>query len=436
VKFLHGGPNLRGKIMNFLHGILLLLTLCIVSLNSYGAIWEVENSWSQEWETRYSEWMKSPKVHSNIFAKGQTYQGGLGDCADTAYALRIIFSFENKLPFSMNHPMGARRGQKKILSQSSKIYDRISSPERRVVKFIKYIGDSVGSVNLNLFDTFPVRLQTIHAGDIFSYKKGRRRTSVRHVYTLKDVNRYGNFDVIYSTQALARHGAPLTYSENKTFVNLPHPNWGFKRFYWPQHLTSGPQAMPSTRGYSLEQYGHADRMRSKDFFKFVKQQIKTDVETPDKVIKRHLNNICKESTARIEYVNQGIRRLNELNGRCMDYRDYDTFSTPSRDTTLRATFSIFKEEYLEMADNGELREVSNLNRSLANAILFSENLPNVEEDLMDFCPINYRGQIRIHLHEMYRRINEGLLSFHPNDGIELRWGERSGPRTSCRAFYE
>ena len=77
----------------------LSLALTFSSINIQAAVWEDTQSWSLEYEQKFSAWMQSPAVKENMFTSASSpYYGINTDCADTAYALRAIFAFENKLP--------------------------------------------------------------------------------------------------------------------------------------------------------------------------------------------------------------------------------------------------------------------------------------------------------------------------------------------------
>ena len=58
------------------------------------------------------------------------YYGISTDCADTAYALRAIFAFENKLPFAITNPSG-NRGASLSLNNKSKKFDSAGPENKR-----------------------------------------------------------------------------------------------------------------------------------------------------------------------------------------------------------------------------------------------------------------------------------------------------------------
>jgi hypothetical protein len=404
---------------------------------AWAQIWTDTNTWNEDWERRYSSFVNSSKVTERMFVDSSSpYYGVEADCADAAYALRVIFAYQNSLPFAIRNPSGVRRGEPAYHNFNNRItrFNHIRNPERRLVEFINYIGSSVGSENLTRNDTFPVAINSIRGGDIFTYRiRARFNNFIRHVYNLKAVNPTGTFDVIYSTQAIADKGLPMIRRREREFAQLPHDAWGFRRFRWPEEVGLAISNIPSSRGNSNEQYDlvrqHGDR-----FFREVRNRLATVDETPNDRLQRSLNNLCIEAQARVDFVNQGLEYLRNNGNRCMDYAAYDAYSTPARDEALNQTFLRTKETYEEIVRNRQDGRVSRDILRHAEAIF--ANGRGFESELLRFCPINYRAGVSIDLAELHRRQNAGRLSSHPNDPIEHRWGENTRiSRTRCRAFY-
>ena len=84
----------------------LLLLICsavyLMAGNAQAAVWSENNSWDQTWEDRYSDWVKT-SFNEDVFTQG-SYKGIATDCADAVYAARLIFAFENQLPFVILDP--------------------------------------------------------------------------------------------------------------------------------------------------------------------------------------------------------------------------------------------------------------------------------------------------------------------------------------------
>ncbi len=413
--------------------LLVLFGLATFTTNAQASVWNDTNNWDDYYEEQFANWMGSHEVYERMFIDSNSpYSGIRADCADAAYALRAIFAYENSLPFAINDPSGSRSGRT-INNRLSK-WDHISYGPRRVVAMINTIGLSVGSENLSHYDTYPVKIKNIRPGHIFSYKiQARFGKYIRHVYNIKDINPVGTFDTIYSTQAIADKGLPMTRRRDKEFINAPHEPWGFRAFKWPQHISTSVDRLPSYYESSDEQFGLVGQLGSEGFFKYVKRAVSTVNETPEQQMRRAFNNVCEESIARIEYVNQALTHLRSIGGRCMDYGEYDAYSTPSRDSTLKKTFEKFQEIYEDLASQGQLAEVTPNILLAAQTVFDGYGLELAE--LRDMCSINYRPGVSIDLATLWYRINNNMLSSHPNDLVELRWGEKTSPKTRCRRWY-
>ncbi len=405
-----------------------LLATYLITFTTLAAVWTADNQWSEEYEAKYSEWMTTSQVHADLFVdKKSPYYGLRADCADAVYALRAIFSFENSLPFAINNPSGGRTS--KYLTNDSTAFDKYSDPHERVIAFLNNLGESVGTENLSRMDTYPIKLSSINPGTLFTYKiKGRFRRVIRHAYTIKDIQSTGSFDLIYSTQAIKKEKLPMNYRLGKELVNLPQTVWGFRKFKWPSKLYVANSSLPESFAYSEEQYSLAKELGQNKFFTYVKNLLKTEDETPNKMITRVLKNICQEATARIGYVDQGVAYNNSRSGRCMDYTDYDIYSTPARDKALKAAYEALVYNWSEV---GEIVTDNNL------AIVVESILNNTQQDralVQDYCPITVEGLGTYDLAQIWNRIQEGTLSSHPNDTLSARWGE-PGKRTRCKVWY-
>jgi hypothetical protein len=417
--------------------ILLSCTLIFSSL-SYAAVWEDTESWSMEWEIKYQEWMKTDAVHRNMFVSPESkYNGMMADCADAAYALRAIFSLENKLPFKVINPSGNRNGiYRHLTNRTDKFDDAGATPEKRLVALINYLGHMVGTEHLSHHDTYPVKIDSVNSGTLFTYKYKMwyNINAIRHTYNIKDVTKYGDFDVIYSTQAIVKDSLPMIRRKAHNFSNLPHGAWGFKRFKWPEYDGRSNDELPRELAYSEEQFKMADKMGDR-FFRFVKNQLKEEDENPHQLLYRKLQGLCQEAMDRIEYVNQGWNHHLRIDGQCMNYEDYDAYSTPSRDRALKMSFERLHNDYKYVVSIGLDTLVKKRLIQVIEAIFEEKDGPNTTEDLNNLCSLEYRPGVSINLATLWYRIEKNRLSSHPNDSIEHRWGEKKWGRTDCKKWY-
>jgi hypothetical protein len=419
--------------------LIVILVSAFFSQAANSSVWQASNTWDMQWEEKFAQWMMSAKVHKNIFVgKNSPYYGIKADCADASYALRAIFSMENSLPFQVKDPSGSRRGFNGLSNETNK-FDYAGAKEKRLVAFINYLGASVGTEHLNYHDTLPVKIESVSPGMLYTYKIKRAfNKSIRHAYNIKDITETGDFDVIYATQAIAKKGLPLNYRRGFAFSNAPQTVWGFKRFKWPSELRSSASVYPEDYGYSQEQFDLAKSLGARGFFRHVKNTLKLADQTPLELLQSKMKTLCRAANDRVEYVNQGLEHHRQTRGRCMNYADYDAYSTPSRDKSLQNDFENLFYEMSVLENSGEFREVGYAYWDLLQEIRSGQAQGrdrNLDSELMNLCSITYKAGATIHLAELYRRMDAGLLSSHPNDEMAQRWGETGRNRTRCRVWY-
>lgn len=418
------------------HGCILFAFSMIFSVASNAAIWEDTRSWTIADEDKFSRWMQSEAVNETMFTDSKSRYFGINtDCADTSYALRAIFAYENSLPFAVTNPSGSRSG--KTINNRQTNYDHLKTSEEKLIRLINDIGESVGTENLAFYDTYPIQLKSIQPGSLFTYKiKARFRNFIRHAYNIKNINPVGTFDVIYSTQANKEKKLPLIRRKEREFENLPHSPWGFRKFRWPEHLGRELSVIPQELGPSMEQYDLATSLSEKDFFKLVRTSVATIDESNAQRVVRSLKSACQESIARIEYVNQAIEHLNNTGNACMNYELFDAYSTPARDKALAEMYDKLNVSYKEAKKSGDLNIIPASTLLIVEEILDQGIFAAKDEsqNLKDFCEIEYKAGTKIGMKTLYKRILSNDLSSHPNDTIDIRWGEK-GKKTNCKRWY-
>ena len=296
------------------------------------------------------------------------------------------------------------------------------------------IGDSVGTENLAHFDTYPIAIKSIIPGSLFMYKiPANFGNFIRHTYNIKGINPVGTFDVIYSTQANKAKGLPLIRRKEIEFDHMPNDPFGFRKFRWPEHLGAELSAIPKELGPSNEQFTLAKSLGQAGFFKYVTKTLSSSNETPNARLTRSFKSVCAEAQARIDYVNQGLNHLKEIQNKCMNYEEFDTYSTPARDQSLKVLFNKFEEAYNDISAKGEIQNTPAQLRDFTE-IIFKNRTENNSE-LTTACPINYRTGVTINLAQLWKRISSGIVSSHPNDRVEARWGETNKDTTQCKRWY-
>lgn len=117
----------------------------------------------------------------------------------------------------------------------------------------------------------------------------------------------------------------------------------------------------------------------------------------------------------------------------MNYEEFDSYSTPARDQSLKDLFEKFERTHEEVLKENMENKVSPELLEFAEIIFNNKTVTN--SDLLTACPINYRPGVSIDLATLWKRMKKDQLSSHPNDTVEVRWGESSKKGTKCKRWY-
>lgn len=413
-------------------GTLILLTL-LYAFSLKAAIWihDSNRQWDNHWQQAYSQWIEN-EVNGTYFKDlGEPYASLYLDCADTHYALTAYFARAHRLPFSVNSGRTTN-----LLSR----FDHILDPDQRLSAFIDYLQNHYGTESLVHKDSYPPPLDQLMPGDLFMWKTGSKGNHTRHTYIIKKINSNGAFDVLYSTQASAALYKPLRLRQNFMFRKAPKNTgqdknrWGFRRMKLPQHSKLKQEAVP---GASLSQYELARNSSSLHFFIQVQEANQMALETPEETFNRLFQSLCSSVIDRIDIVNKGLKQRDKLNGQCMDFRDYDTHSTPARDSGIMSDYDRLEYYLNKFSEEGSLYDINSETRKLIMAI-FSNALSEAgKEKLYEYCPINFGPQPehKTELSAFREALFSSQVSYHPNDSLLQRWGFDYSPRTTCQEFY-
>lgn len=414
----------------------LLILVCFFCLQSraWSDVWVDTQPWNDEWETKFSEWVKSKEVTKEMFvSKSSRYRGVVADCADVAYAFRAIFAYKNNLKFSAKNPMATATSTVKVLSNRMTRFDTITNPDRRLVAFLNYLGEILGSETLSANDSYPLKIDQIRPSDVFLYKVKKKNAFIRHNYNIKNIDPRGNFEVIYSTQAIRDARTAMI----QRVVGLYHApvayKWGFRRYDYGVSADQS-NSLKSRSAMSHEQYAMATKLGERGFFANVKAQLRQEIESPDAMMMGQLKEYCDQVKERIDVVNKGIAHRKALGGKCMEYADFDAHSTPSRDGRLKDIVSNLGQDYAELTQV-QKGQLSGSTLEMMEALYSKSPSTSALASLAAFCPISYRADVQLNLRVLRLRISKGLLSSHPNDTTEIRWGEKTNGKTACKTFY-
>ena len=312
------------------------LTHSMINPSTHASVWDSQKSWTNDEEIKFGQWIESTQVHPQMFsAPSSPYHGVTLDCADLMYALRAIYAFENKLPYQVKNPVASATSKTPFFTNNMALWDKLP-PNKRLIKFLNYLNASLGTETLSLFDSYSPTIKSIRSGSFYMWKVVLGTGEiVRHTYVIKSINPKGNFDLIYSTQSAAAAGRALYYHLNTQISSVYAPkikNWGFRKMKWPQHYQSNG-IRPADE--NLEQYTLAAKLSGKEFFKLIKRTLQKTTETNSEFLKRSVKSLCDQLIDREVEVKSANTFVNSINQRCLNYQEYDAYSTPSRDLAFK-----------------------------------------------------------------------------------------------------
>lgn len=238
---------------------LLIVLLSLIWLKpSFSSVWEVENQWDNSWDQAYREWVKSDKVHRKLFTKkGTVFYNFPTDCADFLYVLRMVFAYQNKLPFVITAPSDYN-DENGILSQASHKWDHIEDQKKRLKAFMHYVSQEKGTNSL-VKDTFPLAVKEITSGDVYVTRwKLIFFGTNNHSYLIKEIGGDGN-GLFYASDAPRDVRKLAKTKKYPDFVYKSKP-WGYRRWRRPEHILIPEGDIPLELGLSYEQYDILDEV--------------------------------------------------------------------------------------------------------------------------------------------------------------------------------
>ena len=330
---------------------IVFLLLFMFGAQAQAQIWVADKAWNQSWENKYAQWVAG-NVGPNFFKElGGNYAKLRIDCADAHYALKAYFAFHNGLEFAVD---GGN------VTNNMTRFNNISNPEGRLIEFIKYMAGHLGTESLAHKDTYPVAINAVQPGDLFMYKIGTNGNFTRHAYIIKNINVDGTFDVIYSTQDRMRKGLPLNRRQSYMFTKAPTNrggdanHWGFRRTKLPQHSTIAQEGLSIS---DFSQYALARQVDNITFFREVRRIHQSVKESPNMALKRNFDTVCSAAQDRVDIVTNAVKFVASVGGRCLAYQEYDTYSTPSRDSGIKDNFKNYEIDFVEVMNNGHANKV-------------------------------------------------------------------------------
>lgn len=389
---------------------------------SQAAVWQETQSWTPEWEQKYSTWVQN-EFNEDIYMTGN-YKGIPTDCADAVYLGRIIFSYENKLPFVIKDSTG---GSNRISNQMSR-FDGTGDSLQRVRKFMNFVGDATSTKTLPN-DTYPVAINRtyIRPGTVWSRPRitkdniwrriigGNVKEDPGHAEVVKEVTDTGVVNLIGST--VPKDIRMLNTTSSLVFMPI-ETSTGFRNWKQPSYYSQPEESLP---GYSLEQFnelgkGSVGRRNLKDWTADVQDHLALREESKEENVARQVANVCSLVNARVDIIKKSEARRQKLGGQCMDAGDYDSYSTPSRDKRIKTT----------------LKQIID---TAGGAGLTSAQRAKKLKPALDTCPdIEIAPGQKISLYDFSITMLKGDVSSNPNDSFAARWGLESASSNNCPKY--
>lgn len=409
-----------------LRAIFLVLSF-LTSLSAFADVWKSEREWMLEDETKFSAWIASDAFSKRIFVDvASPYINLPTDCADVIYAARIIFAFENKLHFkSFNPTKQDGNFWKKYITNNTNLFDKYPEGAERVKAYISYLGKFSDTKILAKEDSYPILLKDIKPGDFYITEQDFNGTQIRHTYIVKKVYASGIFDLYYST-------LPYMIRELKSHRGLPlfpfaREPFGFRRFKAPFVLDLLEKELPS---FSLEQYDLLKKSGPDNILSEISKSIRTEEEGLKGRLDRIVNNLCRSLNDRIEAVDESLRFVDSVKGRCVSRSEYNNLSTPVKDQRIISQIKTLSQYWRAIIKEKKLSEFSAGQIQGMNYLLGMA--PQSESEHKKLCA--EFSNIPLTIFDFQRLYEEERISSHPNDSRKVRWGEED-KLTDCQKFY-
>lgn len=452
----------------------LCTTLLALSTSaSFASVWQTEKNWSLEEEDKYTTWVEN-NWHQNIFDDHSSpYYGFITDCADAGYTMRMIYAYENKLPFEIYS-----RRLKRVLKNTISKYDR--NPDGHLDSLLYNLDPSVirrAKSNWQSFDhekkvlfLFQRLINTVTSTwslpqDTVAVKLGKGNIKAGqiilqrryHTYTITGVDSYGNINLINSTTP------PKVRNMAKATGYKAQPRYlyeeGALAFRWPNEAK---KASHRIRRNSSQQYREWNKIMKKiledrgqyngassipkknsDYLAMAHEEFKELIkygnasfsglseqeEGFNRKINRKISELCEYTRERVNVVNDSLILQADLGGSCMNAAQYDNHSTPSRDSKIMKMYDDIINDYnnATSADMRTFDYTTNKRKLLAlveakRYSLGSGGTTNFNR--YNICSINY-GESRydsIQLDVFMSKLLEGNIMYDPNSSRDERWG--------------
>ena len=375
------------------------VTLALVT-TAQAKVWESMNTWDERWEDEYAQWVRT-ELQEDVFTRGP-YAGISTDCADAVYAMRIIFSYQKKLPFAASG-----------MTSNTTRFDDLSNETRRVRAFINYVAENTGTISLSQ-DTYPIAItpQSLKPGVVWIrssigsrnwFLKMFAKDVSRHTEVVKDVTATGVIYLMGST--VPSQVRNLSVTSSLMFAPFDQ-TFGLRRWTWPQNQGGDPTTF---NNYSLEQFqmGGPGKAKLGPYVANIKARLATRAETREEGVARMAKDLCTMTHLRNEVVQDAIQFF-KANPTCLakNSSEYDEYSTPTRDKRMKLSLQ-------------DLVNVANAGTFMTSP---SKKVERILPYFADCAPIVISDGRQLPMSDILLALAKKDLDSDPNQNELVRWG--------------
>lgn len=387
-----------------------------ISQTTQTGIWPTREEWSQDWEDRFSDWIRK-ETGPDFFKQNNIAT----DCADVAFSLRWIFSRIHFLPVA--NTLGANNRLMTNESSSSLWNELPTDPnwkkDKRFLKALNYFLDQAYTHTL-MKDSYPIALNTKY------FKEGVYHLTLHdtsgHTQLIHETN-YQNpsrppFMAIASTTPRA---VRTLYANMPFFGKFEKGKSAFLRFRWPAKSTSGQTYLVPPKnhpGFSEEQFSPDFNQSEFSMLLPVYRKLVPSFSLSGAVA-HNFQDIESSTLERIDVVSKGWQACQPPND-CQEGSDlYESWSTPSRDQRLKDRLNLTRDFEFAALTNGnksELLEIQALKKEFLSKTISIPDLGKISFKRIEW------------------NLNRQLFSSNPRVSPAGRWG--FGPQGLVDSFEE
>lgn len=291
-------------------------------------IWTATNEWNDEWEAKYSAWVKD-NLHPRFYVEHNIAT----DCADVAISSRWIFARINKLPVAQSlAATGALFTNESMRDEWANLPTNDDwNRDRRFRAALDYVLDNTYTHSL-FRDSYPIKisLQTLTPGS-HHLSLG---SSSGHTLLVSQVDPQAELPLRVTASTVPRAVREL-HESGYWYTEQPHESdGGFLRIRWAFKQGNTWRLKPGREmtTYSKEQYQPEFMGETTDFGEAVLVHISPELDYR-KRLKDGIENLKSSIAARVQVVHDGYAYCSSHD--CSEgTAAYEDWSTPSRDKHL------------------------------------------------------------------------------------------------------